>query len=260
MPSLHWGDVPTWLTAVGTIAVAVAAVWIALWSERRSDKRLAEERENSATLIAEERALADKRLAEQLAHSDAQLAEERAAADTRLAEEIRAANERLQQERQVAQDREQWAEAYLVQVTPARAAVAPPAKQPADEPVEPVEPVERPVVIVVNHGRYTITRIQAQLCTGGNSLTGYGKTEHLSSWFNLPEELRPQGIWDARSVGLGNTLTPMDLGLRYTSDVMAVKFLVGSYPIVRWTDRWGTCWQHKQGDVHQVAEGEDWKP
>ena len=107
MPSLHWGDVPTWLTAVGTIAVAVAAVWIALWSERRSDKRLAEERENSATLIAEERALADKRLAEQLAHSDAQLAEERAAADTRLAEEIRAANARLQQERQVAQDREQ---------------------------------------------------------------------------------------------------------------------------------------------------------
>jgi len=29
----------------------------------------------------------------------------------------------------------------------------------------------------------------------------------------------------------------MDLGIRYTNDVIATKFLVGSYPVIRWQDR-----------------------
>jgi hypothetical protein len=33
-----------WLTAVGTLAVAAAAVWVALWSENRARKRLEDER------------------------------------------------------------------------------------------------------------------------------------------------------------------------------------------------------------------------
>jgi hypothetical protein len=83
---------PDWAsatTAIGTVAVAVVAVSVAFFTERRarwrlreeqrrSDDRLAEERALHAKEIAEERALADNRLAEQFAHSDAQLAEERA--------------------------------------------------------------------------------------------------------------------------------------------------------------------------------------
>lgn len=83
---------PDWAsatTAIGTVAVALAAVGVALLAEwragqrlrkeyDRSDDLLAEERALHAKEIAEERALADKRLAEQFAHSDAQLAEERA--------------------------------------------------------------------------------------------------------------------------------------------------------------------------------------
>ncbi len=81
---------PDWAsatTAIGTVAVAVVAVGVALFTEwragqrlrqdrKRSDDVLGEERALHAEEIAEERALADKRLAEQLAHSDAELAEE----------------------------------------------------------------------------------------------------------------------------------------------------------------------------------------
>jgi hypothetical protein len=142
-------DWATEMTAIGTVAVAVVAVGVALFAEWRAGKRLREEHQRSDKVLAEERALADRRLAGQRAHSDAQLAEERAAADRRLAEEIRAADKRLAEERQAELDREQWAEAYLVQVTPARVGVVTTPGQISSE-------VERPLVIVVNHGRYVL--------------------------------------------------------------------------------------------------------
>jgi hypothetical protein len=33
---------------------------------------------------------------------------------------------------------------------------------------------------------------------------------------------------------------------------MATKFIHGAYPIVRWTDRWGTRWEHELGEVRQI--------
>lgn len=65
-------------------------------------------------------------------------------------------------------------------------------------------------------------------------------------------------VEEANRVNPG-TSTPMDLGLRYTTDITAAKFLVGNYPILRWTDRWGTRREHKQGVVvRKIAEGEPW--
>jgi len=92
---------PDWAsatTAIGTVAVAVVAVSVALFAEwragmrlreehKRSDDLLAEERALHAREIAEERGLADKRLAAQLTHSDAQLAEERAHSAAQLQED-----------------------------------------------------------------------------------------------------------------------------------------------------------------------------
>jgi hypothetical protein len=72
------------MTAIGTVAVAVVAVGVALFAEWRADKRLASER----------------------AHSDEQLREERAHSAAQIA-----------QERHIAQEREQFAEAYAVQIT-----------------------------------------------------------------------------------------------------------------------------------------------
>jgi len=89
---------PDWAsatTAIGTVAVAVVAVGVALFAERRagfrlreeqkrSDDRLAQERALHAKEIADERVRADKMLAEQFAHSDAQLAGERVHAAEQL--------------------------------------------------------------------------------------------------------------------------------------------------------------------------------
>ena len=76
-------DWATIMTAVGTVAVAVAAVWVALWTEHRAARRLKTERERSDRLLAEERE-----------RSRAQLGEER----------------------RIAREREQFTEAYAVQV------------------------------------------------------------------------------------------------------------------------------------------------
>ena len=31
-------------------------------------------------------------------------------------------------------------------------------------------------------------------------------------------------------------------------------------PIIRWTDRWGTRWEHKLGQVRPIAAEEPWEP
>jgi hypothetical protein len=72
------------MTAIGTVAVAVVAVGVALFAEWRAGKRVAAER----------------------AHGDERLREERERSDKQIAEE-----------RRIAQEREQLAEAYAVQVT-----------------------------------------------------------------------------------------------------------------------------------------------
>jgi hypothetical protein len=32
------------------------------------------------------------------------------------------------------------------------------------------------------------------------------------------------------------------------------------YPVVRWTDRWGTCWEYRLGKVRQVDMDDSWEP
>jgi hypothetical protein len=53
---------PDWLTGIGTVAVAIVAVGVALYAEWRADQRVAAERKHSAQVLAEERKLADDRL------------------------------------------------------------------------------------------------------------------------------------------------------------------------------------------------------
>jgi hypothetical protein len=254
------------LTAIGTVAVAVTAVGIAIWGERRTDRRIEDERKRSDELIAaehtradrqlaEERVLADKRLADQLAHSDAQLAAERAAADARLKEELAHADAKLAEERQIAREREQWAEAYAVEVSAGQMS---PEEYGSRITTEPDVPIACPVAIVVNRGHYVITEVYARFRSGTGGLLAYGRTEHFSSLWNLRGEILAGVIRPERNLS-PTTLTPADAGLRFSEDAKAVRYLAGSYPIIRWRDRWGTQWESKQGVVRQVAEGEDWK-
>jgi len=49
---------PDWasiMTGIGTVAVAVVAVWVALWTDRKAAQRLENERKRSDRLLKEER-------------------------------------------------------------------------------------------------------------------------------------------------------------------------------------------------------------
>jgi hypothetical protein len=119
---------------------------------------------------------------------------------------------------------------------------------------DPETPIDCPVAIVVNRGHYTITRLEAQICLSRDTLTSYGKTEHFTSWWTVPQPMTEGLSGAGRDIYL-STLTPTDLGMRFSSDTVAVRHLIGSYPIVWWMDRWGTRWEHKRGEVRQIKEG-----
>src|SRR5215469_1184877 len=84
------GTPPVWsfeLTAWATLAVAVAAVAVAAFTEWRASVRVRTEREHSDKILAEERRLADERLRTQMEHSDKQFRQQQATTQLQLLEE-----------------------------------------------------------------------------------------------------------------------------------------------------------------------------
>lgn len=219
-----WTDI---LTAIGTVGAVIVAVGIALWTEYRSDKRIKEERARSDRMLAEQREQEKAAVEDERAHGRAQLEEER-----------RIARERLQLD-----------DAYRVQVVLAQRS--------GDSSGETM----RLAAMVVNRGSYTITRIEAQFASGtspGNSITPHHSYERLSSVVTLPTELR--GGWAAAAERpLSGVLTPLDLGILFMTDQIHRNHLGSPYPIVRWTDHWGTRWEHKRGTVRRVGETDPWE-
>ena len=67
-----------WLTAIGTIAVALAAVGVALWGDRQTAKRVQAEHDRADRQLAEERKRHDQELASERDRRDKELADERA--------------------------------------------------------------------------------------------------------------------------------------------------------------------------------------
>ncbi len=193
-----WADI---MTAVGTVAVAVAAVWVALWTDRRSWRQ-------------------------------------------------------LRDERRVAVEREQRTEAYSVQVVPAYMS----ADGPADRSGDPDGPVWRLAVMVVNHGYYTITGVEAQFSLDGRgSLIQPQRSEYVSGFAELPKALR--GDWaGSPAYAMQDVLTPRGTGIRFESPAVPVSVLANPYPLVRWTDRWGARWEHRRGEVRRVGDDEEWAP
>jgi hypothetical protein len=247
---------PSELTAWGTLAVAVAAVLVALFGEWRTSKRLAQQQIRHEAEITEEHRLADQRLAEQEKAAEERLRTQMVHSDEQLRQEREAAETRLKEERDLALKREQYEEAVAIHVTEAR--ITPEGWGSRVISSDPTQPIECPAAIVLNRSRYTITRLQAQLRVN-ESLTSYGKRELFSSLGKLPEEITTGLAGEGRDIW-GDTLRPTDIGMRFSSDAMTVQNLHGSYPIVRWRDRWGSWWEHRHGEVRQIEEGEEWRP
>jgi hypothetical protein len=245
---------PLWpdeTTAIGTIALALvtlAAIIVTIvitWRDRRN-----------AVIDAErERTTADSRLNRQIEASAAHLQAERAAADDRLQKQLDAAATQLQAEHDAAREQQQLAESYLVQITPGRMH---PDLYKTRITTDPDTPITCPCVIVINRGHYTITDIHAQFSPDGRSILAYDKREHFSALRDLPQPMS-EWIEDEPDIRL-STLTPTDGGLRFSHDAIAEKNLRGTYPIIRWRDRWGQAWEHKLGTVRKITESEQWKP
>jgi hypothetical protein len=212
-------DWATIMTAIGTVAVAVVAVGVALFAEWRADKRLANER----------------------AHSDEQLREERAHSAAQIAEE-----------RHIAQEREQFAEAYAVQVTLMRSGVH----------GEGEDAAQRLIVAIVNHGVQTITRIEVRFSPDGASVIPARKQERLTVDLNLPPggRVAARFVASAEARTFSDRLTAWDTGMTAETDPIGEQRLTDPRVIVRWTDRWGTRWEHKRGEVRQIRDGEQWLP
>src|SRR5260221_4274942 len=116
---------PDWtgiMTAIGTVALAIVAVFAPIYTEWRANKRLTAEHERSDKLLAKERSRSD---------------------------------EALRDERQIALDREQVAEAYAVQVVLVRYAPG------SDDGAENQDANYRETMIV-NRSHNTITRTEAR--------------------------------------------------------------------------------------------------
>ncbi len=215
-------------TAIGTIALAVATLLVVLTTIR---------------ITAQDRLGAAARLKDERKHSDEQLATER--------EFSRA---QIEEERRLARDGEQWSEAYEVQVALGER-LADPGKGAAR--------VYRLGGIVVNHGHYAITGIEARIRlagAGGPSLVPFAGSERVPCTTDLDERLRDGMSGLLEGMLHSDRLSPWDIGLRFWSDPVSSAQFPGAYPVVRWTDRWGTRWEHRQGDVRQIKDGEEWTP
>lgn len=223
-----WTDI---MTAFGTVGAVVVAVGIALWGARRSDRQAAKERERTDTRLADQRALDKAAIEDERAHGRAQ----------------------LEEERRLALEREQFAEAYAVQVVPGEHTVGEPdARGDLDGSVKQL------AIMIVNRGSYTITRIEAQFCLG-NSMITYHRYVREPGFGELPRRLVEQfGPSPERAVY--GVLASWDTGIRFETDAIHERHLASWYPVVRWTDRWGTRWEHKRGVVRQVTDTQPWEP
>jgi hypothetical protein len=209
-------------TTIGTVAAVVVALGIAVVGAWMSRRQAREERERSDRQLAEQRALEKAAVDEERAHGKAQ----------------------LEEERRLALEREQFAEAYAVQVELGEADV-PPA-------------LTRLAVMVVNRGSFTITRVDAQFCTG-ISMVSYQSYLRLPGFMKVPEGMR--GAYSpVRQPSMNGVLTPFDEGIVFETDTIHEKDLSAPYPVVRWTDQWGTRWEHKRGVVRRVSDTEQWEP
>jgi hypothetical protein len=215
--------------AVGTIGVAVAAVWVALWTNKRANERAEAGRTDADNRLQEANRQATERLATQIAHRD----------------------EELRQERQLAREQEQLSEAWSVQVLGVR---IPPGENVISTPEN---PSERPVAIAVNRGRFTITGVDA--CFSDGTAT-FAREDH--QYYPDAGNLPPQFHHDVTGVigeAYFGVLTP-GWGMRLIGGAMLTRNLRSVFPIVRWTDRWGARWEHKHGEVRRINADENWKP
>jgi hypothetical protein len=175
----------------------------------------------------------------------------------------RKADQRLHDERQDARDREQLAEARVVEVIlgtrPAGPEDAkdtnltrvPDATGDLEEDLRQLGYVVL-TAAVINHGRYPITGIEFHLYLRQQGEVPFSSAKRISGDKARDDTLLGgvtpfEGDWTEKTV-----LTPWDTGLALTSNPMVKADTVDAHVDVRWTDQWGTLWENHYGRVRKV--------
>jgi hypothetical protein len=162
----------------------------------------------------------------------------------RTDERLTAERERANEERRHALEQEQLAEAWAVEVDMRQSRYSP----------KEGEETRRLFLAVANRGRFTITRLEARFCTDGTAVSAPEKSER-----ELPNEVRVMGL--VREEGaMSGILRGWGEAMRFDSEVLPVAQLKDPYPLVRWTDRWGTRWEHRLGTVRKISSDAEWNP
>jgi hypothetical protein len=163
----------------------------------------------------------------------------------------RQANRRINEERERSRRREQFTEAYAVQVVQGERAA-------------PGQPVSDPsalvlVAIVVNRGSYTITGVEVRFNLDGEHVAPAVRNERMWSFKGLPEGLYKGGD-KTEERAMEGVLPPWDAGMRSESAEMPVQRLKAHNALVRWTDEWGQRWEHRLGKVEKIRSDRPWTP
>lgn len=157
----------------------------------------------------------------------------------------------LADERRIVLEREQLAQAYAVRVQ--LASKRAPGQSPGNTTAKQL------AAFIDNKGDYSITRLEVQFCLGLEGVLKEPQTsERVSAFMDAPR-LR-QGFDPTSENSAEDVLTPWDVGVRFESPVIPVTALTGPYVVARWTDQWGTRWEHKRGVVRRIREDEPWEP
>lgn len=168
------------------------------------------------------------------------------------------------QDRRRADRREQYAQADAVQVLLGARQTGSPSDESDDfdDSDRRDGPVTKHLVaIVVNHGQYTITRLEAHagLSAAGNPrLIPLRVRPSRPGARNLDDSLRT--IWSQLESLMppAQQLTRWDQDIVFESDPVNDGQVAGAYPVVRWTDRWGKRWEHKRAEVRQIKDDAPW--
>lgn len=239
---IHWAGI---FTSVGTVGAVIVAVGIAVWSDRKTSSRLQDERDAADNRLLRQQEHSDNQLRRQQENSDQQLADERKAADERLQAQMAHSDQQLREERQHAQDALQLSEAYAIRVIVAQqdGRITDPYIN-----ADPEDILRSLVVVVVNEGRFTVTDVAVGLYRSDGSRTDPARVERIGDCNRLNSALE-----DAPSDVVDRALAPGASRLRFTGSARLERDLIGSYPVVRWTDHWGQMWERSKGRVRKTS-------
>jgi hypothetical protein len=93
-------DWATVMTGFATLGAVIAAVGIAIWSNKTTNDRVAKDRDEANKRLHEQLSGADRRLREQLSHSDAQLKQQQEHSDAQLKQQQEHSDAQLKQQQE----------------------------------------------------------------------------------------------------------------------------------------------------------------